>query len=311
MNTIFMGSPEFAVPALQRLMANKYNVIAVYTQPDRPAGRGQKVVPCEVKRMALSMGLNVIQPVGFKDMGTVEQFTQMKPDLIVIAAYGVILPEAILNIPRFKCINIHPSILPKYRGPSPIAAAILNGDATTGVTIMLVERKVDSGPILSQREVPILAEDTAGILSLRLAELGAGLVIETIPDWVAGKILPMTQDESQATYTRMETKEDGALDWHQPADQLWRQVRAYYPWPGCYTSWKNMTIKINQAVPLQNDTTRQPGDVVVLPKTYQARVAVQTGAGLLGLIKMQPEGKREMSGQEFIAGHQDFPGSRL
>ncbi len=311
MNTVFMGSPEFAVPSLEMLIENKSNVVAVYTQPDRPSGRGQQVVSCAVKRMALSRGLNVIQPVSFKDIRTVEQLTELKPDIIVVAAYGRILPDAVLNIPRFKCINIHPSILPRYRGPSPIAAAILNGDAKTGVTIMLVEQKVDSGPILRQQELPILDEDTAGTLSPRLGQLGADLVVETIPDWIAGKILPVTQDESQATYTRMETKEDGALDWHQPADRLWRQVRAFHPWPGCYTRWKNMTVKINQVVPLQNDGVRLPGEVVVLPKTCPARVAVQTGKGLLGLIKVQPEGKREMSGQEFIAGHRDFPGSAL
>jgi methionyl-tRNA formyltransferase len=255
--------------------------------------------------------LNVVQPENFKDAQRIKELEELKPDIIVIAAYGRILPDAILNIPRFRCVNIHPSLLPRYRGPSPIAAAILSGDVTTGVTIMLVEHKVDSGPILSQQEMRITDEDTTGTLSHCLAELGADLLIETLPEWTAGRILPVAQDESLASYTRMETREDGALDWRQPAERLWRQVRALSPWPGCYTRWKNMTIKINKVIPVNVVHSKPPGEVIILPKTYPARVAVQTGLGLLGFVTMQPEGKREMTGQEFIAGHQDFPGSIL
>ena len=238
MKAVFMGSPIFAWHALQSLMSNQYDIIAVYTQPDKRTGRGQQLMPCPVKQFAVSHGLRVIQPETFKDVEEVSALKGLQPDIIVVAAYGQILPDSVLRIPKYNCINIHPSLLPKYRGPSPVAAAILNGDVVTGVTIMLIERKVDSGQILSQKEIPVNGDDTTESLSGRLAKLGAELLMETIPSWTAGKIQPRLQDESQASYTRMEAKEDGRLDWNLPAVQLWRRVKAFYPWPGCFTDWK-------------------------------------------------------------------------
>ncbi|MGA2157942.1 MAG: methionyl-tRNA formyltransferase [Dehalococcoidia bacterium] len=311
MKTVFMGSPDFALPALQSLMSNKYDIRMVYTQPDKRTGRGQQVMSCAVKKFAAANGLNVAQPESLRDANVLAELSNIRPDIIVVAAYGQILPETILRIPKYKCINIHPSLLPKYRGPSPIAAAILNGDAETGVTIMLIEKKVDSGPILRQRRTAISDADDAESLSGKLAALGAGLLIETLPDWIAGKIEPVEQDDSLAGYTGMETKEDGRLDLNLPAVQLWRKVRAYHPWPGCYVLWKGGRLKIIKAIPVNDGVHSEIGQIIALPHVQTARLAVQTGDGLLGLITVQPEGKREMAAAEFIAGHRDFIGGFL
>jgi len=250
MKAVFMGSPAFALPALQSLMSNQYDIIAVYTQPDKKTGRGQQLMPCSVKQFAVSHGLRVVQPETFRNAEAVSALEELQPDIIIVAAYGQILPDSVLRIPEYNCINIHPSLLPKYRGPSPVAAAILNDDVTTGVTIMLIEKRVDSGPILSQKEIPANGDDTTESLSEKLAKLGAELLIETIPSWIAGKIQPRIQDETRASYTRMEAKEDGRLDWNLPAVQLWRRVRACYPWPGCFTDWNGVRLKIIKAVPI-------------------------------------------------------------
>jgi methionyl-tRNA formyltransferase len=311
MIVVFMGSPVFALPALQSLMSNQYDIRAVYTQPDKRTGRGRQVIACPVKRFAVSQGIRVMQPESLRDPKEVELLAALKPDIIIVAAYGQILPAAVLELPRYKCINIHPSLLPRYRGPSPVAAPILNGDPVTGVTIMLIERKVDSGPILSQEEMTISDEDTTESLSERLAVMGARKLIETIPDWVEGKIEPGRQDDSCATYTRMEVKEDGLLDWKLPAVVLWRRVRAYQPWPGCYFDWKGGRLKVTKAIPLQDPEGGETGRVIALPRSAQARVAVRTADGLLGLVSVQPEGKREMPAADFSAGHRDFAGNLL
>jgi len=306
-----MGSPAFALPALQSLMSNQYDIRAVYTQPDKPAGRGRQVMACPVKRFALSQGMRVIEPESLKEHQAAEVLAAFKPDIIIVAAYGRILPAEVLEIPRYQCVNIHPSLLPRYRGPSPVAAPILNGDPVTGVTIMLIERKVDSGPVLSQEEMAISDEDTTGSLLQRLAVMGARKLVETIPRWVEGKITPMRQDDSRASYTRMEAKEDGLFDWNLAAIVLWRRVRAYHPWPGCYFDWKGGRLRVMKAIALPDPEGGEAGRVVALPRTAPARVAVRTADGLLGLISVQPEGKREMTAADFSAGHRDFAGSLL
>jgi methionyl-tRNA formyltransferase len=311
MIVVFMGSPAFALPALQSLMSNQYDIRAVYTQPDKPTGRGRQVMACTVKRFALSQGMKVIQPESLRGPREAEVLAAFKPDIIIVAAYGQILPAAVLEVPRYQCINIHPSLLPRYRGPSPVAAPILNGDGITGVSIMLIERKVDSGPILSQEEMAITDEDTTESLSQRLAVMGAGKLVETIPRWVQGQIEPVVQDDSRAIYTRMETKEDGLIDWNLPAVVLWRRVRGYHPWPGCYLDWKGGRLRVIKAIPLQDAEGGEMGRVISLPRTAPARVAVRTADGLLGLISVQPEGKREMTAADFSAGHRDFAGSVL
>jgi methionyl-tRNA formyltransferase len=255
--------------------------------------------------------MQVIQPESLRDPREAGLLAGLKPDIIIVAAYGQILPAAVLDLPRYKCINIHPSLLPRYRGPSPVAAAILNGDPVTGVTIMLIERKVDSGPILSQQELAIADDDTTESLSERLAVMGARKLVETIPGWVEGNIEPRMQDDSCATYTRMEAKEDGLLDWNLPAVVLWRRVRAYHPWPGCFLDWQGGRLRVMKAIPLPDPEGGDRGRVVALSRTAPARVAVRTADGLLGLIIVQPEGKREMNATDFSSGHRDFAGSLL
>jgi methionyl-tRNA formyltransferase len=259
----------------------------------------------------VEQGLRVVQPGTFKDPAVVSALADLRPDIIIVAAYGQILPDAVLRIPKYNCVNIHPSLLPKYRGPSPVTAAILNGDVNTGVTIMVVEKKVDSGPMLAQKESPVMPDDTTESLTARLATLGAALLIETLPAWVAGKIQPRVQNEAQASYTRMAAKDDGRLDWKLTAMQLERRVRAYYPWPGCFTDWKGMRLKVVKAMPVDAEGSGSIGEVVTLPRTGPARVAVRTPTGLLGLVTVQLEGKKEMPAADFVVGHRDFIGSTL
>ncbi len=306
-----MGTPAFAVPSLRALVEEGYDVVAVYTQPDRKAGRGQRLTFSPVKEVALPLGLEVVQPESLKNAEVVKHLSGYAPEVIVIAAFGKILPAEVLALPKFGCVNVHPSLLPRHRGPSPVAAAILNGDETTGVTIMLLDEGVDSGPILSQREAPILEDDTTGSLTARLAEVGARLLIETLPLWVKGKIVPKPQDESQASYSSLVGKEAGKVDWQLPAVEIWRRVRAFEPSPGSYTWWKGKRLKLCKVVPLEVAIQAEPGEVVALPIGLPAVVGVGTGRGILGLISMHPEGKRRMPAEEFVRGQRDFVGSKL
>lgn len=307
-----MGTPEFAVPSLEALFADtSYDVIAVYTQPDREAGRGRHLASSPVKELALSRGIEVVQPVSLKDKSVVEHIENLKPDLLVVAAYGRIITPEILCIPEFGCINIHPSLLPHYRGSSPIVEPILQGDQVTGVTIMLLDRGMDTGPILAQKEVPVSDEDTAGSLTEKLAEIGAGLLMQTLPRWITGKIEPQPQDESKASYTRIINKEDGEIDWHLPAIDLWRHVRAFNPWPGSYTRWQGKLLRIIEAIPVAAKDTVEEGRVIALKQERKSDIAVGTGDGYLCLIKVQMEGKRVMPADEFVRGQRDFIGSQL
>ena len=308
---IFMGTPEFAVPGLEALIRSSYEVVAVYTQPDRKAGREQRIVYSPIKELALSQGLDVVQPESLKNRTAVERLANFVPDLIVVAAFGHILTPEILAVPRFGCLNVHPSILPRYRGASPVATAILRGDDVTGVTIMLMDIGLDSGPVLNQRTVSVLDEDTTGSLTGKLSQAGAELLIETLPLWREGEIAPQSQDESQATYTRVIVKEEGEIDWRFPALELWRRARAFAPWPGCYTRWQGKRLKINEVVPLTGEQSGGAGKVIALPQPAPAIVGVETGDGVLGLLRVQLAGKREMSGEEFIRGQRDFVGSLL
>ena len=306
-----MGTPEFAVPSLEALLSNAYDVAAVYTQPDREAGRGRQVSSSPVKEMALARGLEVVQPETLKEQNVVARLAQLKPDLIVVAAYGRLIPSEILAMPEFGCLNIHPSLLPRYRGSSPVASAILQGDEVTGVSIMVMDKGLDTGPILSQRTVPVGAEDTTGSLTARLAQVSARLLIETLPQWFSGKIKPQPQAEPSTSYTRVITKEDGMMDWTLTALELWRRVRAYDPWPGCYTWWQGKRLKIIEAEAWPGGKSEEAGKVVALPPGAKATIGVQTRDGVLGLVRVQQEGKRAMVAEDFIRGHSDFMGSNL
>lgn len=313
MRIIFMGSPEFAVPSLLKLVESGYQVVAVVTQADKPAGRGKVLQPSPVKAVAQKLGLPVLQPTRLRQLDIVQKLRALRPDVIVVAAFGKILPREVLDIPPLKCLNVHPSLLPKYRGSSPIANAILNGDAQTAVTIMLLEERMDAGPILAQRKAPVLPDDTTESLGRKLAELGAELLAETLPRWARGEIVPQNQDDSEATYTRIIAKTDGQIDWDLSADEIGRRCRAFYPWPGCYTRWDGKLLKLLRVLPFPDwQGPAAPGQVIVLAElpplgsTPGSNVAVATGKGALVLHEVQLEGRNPMSIEQFLRGHRDF-----
>ena len=307
--TVFMGTPQFAVTILESLLSSPYQVLAVYTQPDKPAGRGRQVAFPPVKRLALEHGIPVIQAQTLKSSEVLEKLASLQPELIIVAAFGYILPPAVLSLPRFACLNVHPSLLPRHRGPSPVANTILCGDELAGVTIMLMDSGMDTGPILAQGKVGISFMDTTGSLSSRLADVGAKLLLEALPDWLGGKLEPQAQAESQATYSKLTTSEDAEIDWHLSAVELWRRVRAYNPWPGCYTWCQGKRLKIHEATPVEDMAEGEIGEVV--PLKDSPGVGVITGRGTLGLGQVQLEGKGKMSADDFVRGQRDFIGSIL
>ena len=303
-----MGTPPFAVPCLEALAASGYDLVGVFTSPDRPSGRGRHLSESPVKQAAAARGLPVFQPEKLSEASSFQQLASLTPELIVVAAYGQLLKKNVLELPRHGCINVHPSLLPRYRGASPVAGAILNGDRVTGVTIMLMDAGMDTGPILVQAHAPITPEDTTGSLTALLARVGAAVLVQTLPLWLEGRLTPHPQDDSQATYTKPVTKEDGRLDWKLPAPELWLRVRAFNPWPGAYTTWNGKRLKILQAEPLPEP--REAGLVAALGPSGPA-AGVGTGEGTLGLVRLQLEGKGEMPAVEFVRGYRDFVGSRL
>lgn len=309
---IFMGTPEFAAPTLRALLAaapaHQWQVVAVATQPDRPAGRSKQPVSSPVKQAALAAGAPVLQPASLrKDPAAIETIRQLTPDIIVVAAYGLILPRRVLEIPTFGCINVHASLLPAYRGASPITAAILDGLTETGVTIMLMDEGMDTGPVLRQAVQPIHATDTTATLSARLADQGAALLVATLVDWRRGAIAPAAQSAlpGAPSTCRLLKKEDGRIDWTQPAARIERMTRAYTPWPSAYTLWKGEPFKIIEATVIAGEAA--PGYVVWTPEG----VAVGTGVGLLRLHTVQPAGKRPLDARSFLNGAPDFIGATL
>jgi methionyl-tRNA formyltransferase len=311
---VFMGSPEIAIPPLQNLIQNGHEVVAVYTKPDKPAGRGRAPVPPPIKIAALSLNVKVIQSPYLKQKEDIKQLRQLRPDAIVVAAFGQLLPREVLEIPRYGCLNIHPSLLPRYRGPSPVASALLAGDEFGGVSVMLLDVGMDTGPIYSQAQIPILEWDNNLTLTQKLFQIGAGMLIEALAFLPSGKIHLEPQNEKYASVSRELSKEDGKIDWSLSVRQIWRSIRAYQPWPGAYSYWQGKQIKIVDAVPLNEVESRDKGRVVSLtPETENSGAAfgITTGGGILGVINLQMEGKRIMSGQEFLRGQKDFMGSRL
>jgi len=292
---VFMGSPDFALPALQTL-AEHYSVVGVVTQPDQPAGRGRILTPPPIKTLAEQLGLPVIQPRRLREPETMEQLCAWNPDVIVVAAFGQILRPDVLGLPPHGCLNVHASLLPRWRGAAPIQAAILHGDTEAGVTIMQMDPGIDTGPTLSRRAIPLDIDDTAGTLNPKLAHLGANLLIKTLPAYLRGELLPQPQDDSQATYAPMLKKEDGALDFTQPAERLANKVRAYNPWPGAYLDWGGGTLKVHRA-------HAEAGDAGVGQWVRAGKLpAIGTSSGVLVLDEVQPPGKKAMPGQVFLNG---------
>lgn len=311
MRIVFMGTPEFSVAPLEYLIRSEYQVVGVYTQPDRPTGRGRTLEQSPVKNMALAHGLEVFQPVRLRNHDEVQRLTALKPDLILVTAFGQILPQSVLDIPPFGCLNIHPSLLPKYRGATPIPSAILGGESETGVTIMLMDAGMDTGHIISQIIVGIEPQDTTESLTRRLAQAGVHLLGEVLPLWFDRSLKPQPQDVSKATYTSPIAKEDGVINWQMSAEEISRRVRAFYPWPGCYTWWQGKLLKLLEAVPLHKNKDLLPGKVVALASGQPAVVGVETGDGILGLLRVQLEGKRALTAAEFLLGQRTFMGSTL
>ena len=305
---VFMGSPDFAVPALQALAAH-YMVCGVVTQPDRPSGRGMTLAPPPVKVAAQRLGLPSIQPEKLRSPEVFQQLADWQPDLIVVAAFGQILRQNVLDLPKYGCVNIHASLLPRHRGAAPIQAAILAGDAQTGITIMRMEAGLDTGPMLSQRAIAIEREDTGGSLFEKLSKLGVELLLQTLPGYLSGEIQPQPQPEEGASYFGMIKKEDGLLDFSLPAADLERKIRAFSPWPGTYLLWKGVSLKILRAhvssgPRAETGTTSQiaAGRHLVT----ETLPAIATSQGLIVFDELQPAGKKPMPGKAFLSGVRDW-----
>jgi methionyl-tRNA formyltransferase len=309
---IFMGTPELACASLEALIAvaPACQVVGVVTQPDRPKGRDLKLQPPPVKELALRAGLPVLQPARARDEAFIDEMRGLKPELIAVAAYGQLLPKSLLDLPRFGCLNVHTSLLPKYRGAAPIQWAILNGDAETGVTIMKMDIALDTGDILAQTRTPIQPDDTAETLHDRLARLGAELLTQTIPDYVAGKIQPRPQPADGVSYAPKITKQDGRLDWHQSAEVIRNRMRALSPWPGAFTFLpaqpRPHLLKIWQAESVE--LSGPPGEILQADK---AGIIVACGHSAIRILQLQREGGRRLTAGEFLTGHPLGPGQRF
>jgi methionyl-tRNA formyltransferase len=290
-----MGSPDFSLPAL-RALANAYNVVGVVTQPDRASGRGRELKAPPVKVLAQKLGVPVMQPEKLRLPEAMEQLRVWAPELIVVAAFGQILRKDVLELPRFGCINVHASLLPRWRGAAPINAAILAGDKETGVTIMQMDVGLDTGPMLAKRSIRLTPTDTAGSVFEKLSQLGADLLIETLPDYLSGKLVPQPQPEEGMTYAPMLKKEEGRLDFTHDVNELERRVRAFNPWPGAYMDFDGALLKVHRAHVEAGDASA--GQRLIL----QNQPAVSARGGLLVLDEVQPAGKKPMSGKSFLVG---------
>lgn len=314
MRLVFMGTPEFAVPSLEALIARGFDVAAVVTQPDRPAGRGGAVRPSPVKEVAVREGIDVLQPPSLRPPDKVALLRAIQPDLIVVVAFGQILRRAILDLPPLGCLNVHPSLLPKLRGASPIQTAIRQGLTETGVSVMLMDERMDAGPILAQVSAPIFSDDTAATLGDRLARLGADLLVDTIPRWQAGAITPRVQDDADATYCRPLRAADATIDWTLPASEIARICRAQTPWPGCQSSWGDRQVRFLsiEARP-EWSGPEASGTVMLLAGSTPRRpiLAVASGRGAVVIHELQLAGKRPLTAEEFLRGQPRFIGSRL
>lgn len=308
MRIVFMGTPEFAVPSLEALLKSEHQVVGVVTQPDRPKGRGQTLTPPPIKIVAQRAGIPLLQPVKIKTPDFLAALASWKPDLIAVTAFGRILHAPILNLPPMGCVNVHGSLLPKYRGAAPVQWAVINGETETGITTMLMDEGMDTGPVLLQERIPIQPEDTAGTLAPRLAELGGRLLVETITQLKAGTLTARPQDQAQATMAPLLKKEDGVIDWRLSAQSLNNRIRGLSPWPGAYTFLGHERWNIWKVVAIQEITHDVPGTIVGVTK-QSLRVA--TGNGSLALLEIQTANSKRMAVGQFLAGHRIHPGSKL
>lgn len=306
MRVIFCGTAAFAVPSLHAL-AQRHDVILVVTQQDRPAGRGRRPQMPPVKLAAAEHNLAVTQPRSLRKEAVVAELAAAAADVIVVAAYGKILPKAILDLPPHGCLNVHASLLPRHRGAAPVTAAILAGDAESGVTIMHMDAGLDTGPILRQQSIPLSGSETTASLTTALSQLGADLLLPTVEDWVAGRIEPQDQDESSATYARLLKKEDGVVGWDHDAESVCRHIRAMQPWPGAVTSWHGRRMKIIRARAAADSVSEAPGKVI----RHEGELAVVAGTGIVVLEEVQLAGKRALPAADFLRGYGAIVGAVL
>jgi methionyl-tRNA formyltransferase len=310
MTLIFCGTPQFAVPTLEKLIAEKHDIELVMTNPDEPSGRGYEVKSSPVKRAALKAGLEVFQPLKLKEDSTARFLAKFHPDLIVVVAYGHIIPRWMIDLPKHGCINLHASLLPKYRGAAPIQWAIIRGESVTGVTTMKIDEGLDTGDILLKREVPIQDEDTTETLSERLSGAGADLMVETLPKLVRAEIQPQPQDQAQATFAPILKKEDGRIAWKLRAEEVGWRVRGLRPWPGAYTSFRSKNLHIWSAAPVIGQVGRGHEPGTLLPERGTLRVVCGLGT-LLEVHELQLEGRKRLRARDFLNGVRPSPGERL
>jgi methionyl-tRNA formyltransferase len=308
MVVVFFGTPRFAVPTLQHLLDTPHVVAGVVTQPDRPRGRGHKVTFAPVKVLALERHIPVIQPERLKPAEVADALRAWSADVAVVAAYGRIIPEHLLTIPRLGIVNVHASLLPKYRGAAPVHRAVMNGDTETGVTIMRVVRELDAGPMLAKVTRPIGPDETSDVVEEALAELGARLLVDVLDQMAAGGTHEEPQDESQATYAPRLLKEEGLIDWSQSAAQIHNRVRGLYPWPHAYSFLNGARLIVRRSKVLEDPEGWRRSAPGTITEVTSDALTVATGQGRLGILEVQPEGKRAMRAQDFIAGHHLAPG---
>ena len=303
-----MATPEFGVPTLRALVGEGYDVVGVVCQPDKPVGRGLQVSAPPVKRAALAMGLPVYQWPSLRQAEALETLAGLRADLILVAAYGQYIPDEVVALPPRGCLNLHPSLLPRHRGASPVTAAILAGDAETGVTVLFVTAEMDAGDVLAQERTPIGPEETTATLTARLAEWGAGVYMRTVERWLRGEIVPWQQDAGQSTWCDRLTKEQGRLDWHRSAEELARQVRAFDPWPGTFTEWQGAALNVLKAGAMPDWRGDVPAGTVVKDS---GMLLVATGLGALRLDIVQLANRRALDAVTFANGARGFVGSLL
>lgn len=297
---IFAGTPDFALPALSALIESPHQVIAVYTQPDRPAGRGRKLTASPIKQLAVTHQIPVYQPANFKAEADRAELSALQPELMIVAAYGLLLPPTVLAIPSLGCVNIHASLLPRWRGAAPIQRAILAGDQETGVSIMQMEAGLDTGPVFAMHTCPVAADETGGSLHDKLAALGAQALLATLPAIADQAIQPQAQDEQFACYAQKLNKTEATLDWQQSAVQLDRQIRAFNPWPVAQTQLHGEVLRLWNSIPLPQVTDQPPGTVI---QADQQGILVATGNGCLQITQLQQPGKRVLTAAEFLHAH--------
>jgi methionyl-tRNA formyltransferase len=305
---VFMGTPAFAVPTLSALNDSRHSVLQVVTQPDRPKGRGRNVTAPPVKIAAQDLNIPVVQPDKVKTYDFIDFLTKLHPDLLVVTAYGHILPKAILEIPKIGCINVHASMLPKYRGAAPIQWAIINGEEETGITTMMMDVGMDTGDILLTETVPIHPEDTAGTLHDRLAMIGAEVLIDTLTQLADGNLKATPQDNSKATVAPMLKKEDGRIDWNRPASSIANQIRGMSPWPGTFAFIGDKRFKIFKAIPVAAESTGTPGTVLI---SFANELRIATGDAALSVLEVQSESGRRLNIKDYLLGHPIEPGMKF